>query len=628
MLIFYYNEYAERVNILRGFSHIKGENVKIGIIDSGVILSHPKVRCTKECEGLRIVIEKGEVSFDNFIEDQIGHGTAVTSIITRFAPNSSYFFFKIFDQELVCDYKKLLLTLYKIKESFQLDILHLSLGIVSSDIVPELKKIIDEIDRSGTIIVAAFDNSGSISYPAAFENVIGVDTSANVTADYDYEYIESSEVNIRAKGCNQKVAWKDPSQLILQGASFAAAYVTGFIAKIIETGAENRLQVLETLKEHAKLIVNHGVENSYIKDFKQTMPEIKTAVTFPFNKEIHSIVCFSKLLSFELVDVYCSKYLGNIGRKTSALLKASCNKDYIVKNIESINWDSFDTLILGHTDSISNRLGYDISKELIHHCIEKKKNIYAFDDISRHLNFSKQIETSITFPQINKDMIPLNRFGKLFEISKPVLGIFGTSSKQGKFTVQLTLREQLLKDGYHVGQLGTEPSSLLFGFDEVYPMGYNSTVNVSGYDAVQVINQLLRNIEITNPEIILVGSQSGTVPYATNNLSFYTTPQLEFLLGTCPDAVILCVNHNDEIGYIKRTIQTIESLISCNVIAIVVFPKELSQDYTLIEKKTRVRSEDFVELIKTQLNKKVFRLDNAIEMNQVYEEVLNYFEEG
>lgn len=31
-------------------------------------------------------------------------------------------------------------------------------------------------------------------------------------------------------------------------------------------------------------------------------------------------------------------------------------------------------------------------------------------------------------------------FGKLYKFSKPVVGVFGTSSKQGKFTLQLYMR--------------------------------------------------------------------------------------------------------------------------------------------------------------------------------------------
>jgi len=46
-------------------------------------------------------------------------------------------------------------------------------------------------------------------------------------------------------------------------------------------------------------------------------------------------------------------------------------------------------------------------------------------------------------------------FGKLYKNDIPILGIFGTRSKQGKWSLQMELRKRLLADGYVVGLLGT-----------------------------------------------------------------------------------------------------------------------------------------------------------------------------
>ncbi|WP_219845157.1 DUF1611 domain-containing protein, partial [Paenibacillus sp. MYb63] len=130
------------------------------------------------------------------------------------------------------------------------------------------------------------------------------------------------------------------------------------------------------------------------------------------------------------------------------------------------------------------------------------------------------------------------------------------------------------------GQLGTEASSLLFGMNEVYPMGYNSSVNVSGGKAISTVNELMYNISRNDPDIILVGSQSQTVPYSAGNIGFYPNHQHDFLLGSEPDAIILCVNPNDNLTYINRTINYLENYIETKVIAISIFPVE--KDYNLI----------------------------------------------
>ena len=84
----------------------------------------------------------------------------------------------------------------------------------------------------------------------------------------------------------------------------------------------------------------------------------------------------------------------------------------------------------------------------------------------------------------------------LYRIATPIIGVFGTSSKQGKFTLQLKLRELLLKQGYSVGEIGTEPTSQLFGKEYVFPMGYNSTVYIEHNDIISYLNAALYDISI------------------------------------------------------------------------------------------------------------------------------------
>ena len=49
-------------------------------------------------------------------------------------------------------------------------------------------------------------------------------------------------------------------------------------------------------------------------------------------------------------------------------------------------------------------------------------------------------------------------------------------------------------------------------------------------------------------------------------------PQYELLMGTLPDAVVLCVNPFDDRDYIRRTIQFIESATEGKVIALCLSP--------------------------------------------------------
>lgn len=97
----------------------------------------------------------------------------------------------------------------------------------------------------------------------------------------------------------------------------------------------------------------------------------------------------------------------------------------------------------------------------------------------------------------------------------------GTSSRQGKFTLQINLKREISSHGYNVGFIATEPSGYLFESDFVFPMGYNSTVDLNNnlYDYVSILNEELWKTEVSGKELIIVGSQSGSIHYDNSNLT-------------------------------------------------------------------------------------------------------------
>ena len=91
---------------------------------------------------------------------------------------------------------------------------------------------------------------------------------------------------------------------------------------------------------------------------------------------------FSHELPFELVDVYDLKYSGRVGASTNLLLHEKSDHNYLIKSIENIDWDSFDTMILGHLNELfdlSNLSGHQ--KYLVDKLLLHNKNIYSFDNI-------------------------------------------------------------------------------------------------------------------------------------------------------------------------------------------------------------------------------------------------------
>lgn len=596
---------------MKNWKESTGVGVSIIVIDSGIDLKHQSIS-NYSFRGYSVgVSENRDYTICPGFKDEIGHGTAIVSIIKKLSPYSDITIIKAFDNDLNIEYEKLFFILDYIKNNMKCDILHLSLGINMCDNLNQFRTVCEDIKNQGTIIVSAYDNLGSISYPAAFSSVIGVDGSEDCKSEFDYEYVCDSKINIRGKAGSQRLAWLDGKYIINAGNSYAAAYITAIISKIIESNNKDNLNKI--LKQYARKIHDN---KSLLSDNLSFHPnEIKSAVIFPFNKELHTLLLNQDLLSFSIHSIYNVKYSGQINQFASKLLQTPLDNDFLIKNYQQINWEEdFDTVILGHVDVLDSKLNIDLKEHFLEKCRKYKKNIYSFDKIISNYE-------SIYFPEITEKNIIKNTFGKLQLINKPIIGIFGTSSFQGKFTLQLSLRRLFINNGYTVGQLGTEPQSLLFSFNEVYPMGYNSAVKVNGYNAINLLNQMMGKIEMSDPDVIIVGSQSGTIPYINNNLKFFTIPQIEFLLGTQPDRIVLCINIDEEIDYLKRTIQVIEGLSHGTVCCIAVFPFQKNYSFwnrMTTKKNTHDECKEYSSYIE--------RMTNVPTYIQQYEDDLIYSE--
>lgn len=501
----------------------------------------------------------------------VGHGTAVCSIIAKTCSNIEISVFPIFhDMQHGIETESVIQCLEFITQNGQhYDIINMSLGmlVLDPDDVKKLEGLCNKISSMGTIIVAAFDNGGAMSYPALFDSVIGVDIAANVKAHTEYVYVMNSPINIRGCALPQRLQWSKGKYLLARGSSFVAPYITGKIATMLQTKALSRQEILENLKQQSQKIID--ADSSFF-----TFPRniYKKAVCFPFNKEIHSLVRFSEILEIELIDIYDIKHTMHTNRKASEIIGVELKKDFVIKNIDKIDWNmDFDTFILGHIEEIEKILGNQLINKIIDSAKKYKKYIYAFDDSA--LSYAESIGyQDLFFPHVSNKQIPSQNFGKLWHINAPIVAVLGTRSQQGKFTIQQHFRTILSTLGYEVGYLATEPSGFLFGAHNVLPFGYNSMVNVTTESIVTVANEMLHNIDKMNFDIIVTGGQSGVVPYDYYNMQNILLPQVAFLYGINPDAVILCICADDDMEYIKRSMQFIESAGNTDVVAAVLFP--------------------------------------------------------
>lgn len=443
----------------------------------------------------------------------------------------------------------------------------------------------------------------------------------------DLIYLDDAYVDIGAKGSLQRVPWKDMSYTFLAGNSFACANVTGIISQFAMP--LSLIKVRQKLKQRSILppLMQHkrSVQNT-------TLPHMPTnAVIFPFNKEMHSLIRFEELLRINIIDVYDVKFSGNVGRYPYQVLNMPFKSQNRIKDIQNLDWDSFDTIIIGHCYELSYLLqGRFNWYELISNLQKKHKFIYSFEDISDTI----EIENRHRYftPKITKEDVYHIPYGKLFRHMTPTVCVCGTGPKQGKFSLQLQLRKLFLQDQYKVGQIGTEPTAYLFGMDECFHYGFHHSNSISRHETIEYINHKTNEISQSGVDIIIGGTQSGMITSYEGNLNTYPLGQYEFILGLQPDLVILCVNADDGLNCIKRTINFIEGGVDCHVIGLVIFPLVNFDGTSGYYGKKRELSEDefsnlcckFYELFRLP----VYRLGEPHDMNKMYLQIINCLSSG
>ena len=580
--------------------------LKIAIIDSGVYHAHKDFFETKIYE----ITPSGSPVKSNV---RNGHGTAVYNIIRKECAKGCELINirAVESQEVDVD---VLIRALNLAIELEVKIINLSLGVTVCLDMENFREVCHRAYDNGIILISAFSNDGSMSFPAAFPEVIGVTSEESITKSNNFYYVEDNVINVVARGGIQRLAWNEPEYMFLGGNSFACAHVTAIISKLISRNT--------TVEEAHRMLQENAVKTIQLNysDQKQNFIPIKRAAVFPFSKEIQGILAHQNLIDFEIDAVYDIKYSGRVGANVSQLMPyARIMMDYKIKNIRDIDFNNIDTMIIGHRDKLKNKVKKeDVFHDLAENCVKNQVQIFSLDDLDEYKISKGYVYTPAV---LKKEVLP-KRQGKLFRYNKPILGVFGTSSKQGKFTLQLLLREKIMKRGYSIGQLGTEPTAELFGFDYVFPIGYNSLVELQNEEAVQYINMQMQSICEKEPDIIIVGCQSGTVSYDYGNISFYLFQQYAFLVATQPDAVILCINYFDELEYIRRTVQFIESSSPSKVIAFVVFPVKLEKEIAGVYGKKTVISEDEFKQRKS-IVEKVFGIRTFL-LNQDIEEVVNH----
>ncbi|MBD3378720.1 S8 family serine peptidase [candidate division KSB1 bacterium] len=364
------------------FSRQTGHGIKIAIIDSGCSTRQNSLNINS---GINLCNVPNKVDFT----DNIGHGTACAGIIFKKAPKAELVPVKISESELVTDIETLIKAIEWCRGN-GINIINLSLGTTNCDGIERLEEICKRAREENIFIVAANTNSGENGYPAFFPSVFGVNGGI-VRGTYDYYFDPKKSIQFIARGDRQRLLWKDGQKIFLGGTSFAAPHITAIISLILEAYpgissnnlakrlAENSVRQVPELVDGSKVYNIPGAAPLYKSDkilsqinIQNDISWIKKAAIFPYNKEMHSLLRYKDMLSFEISNVADVVGKRTIGKDCGEIIGAKTS-NLVVKKTLSESTDDFDTIILGYLEEISRIKKRDMLHEMLEFALENKK---------------------------------------------------------------------------------------------------------------------------------------------------------------------------------------------------------------------------------------------------------------
>ena len=234
------------------FASGDGEGVKIAIIDSGISLDHPNMRGLSLEDDVAVEARDGKIVVeDTRAEDLNGHGTAIAWLAHQIAPRARIGNFRVLNAQ-VGSTKERICEGVRAAIGRGYHILNCSFGHRDDDgkAVMVYKKWMDEAYLKRVHVVGACnnDNCEHQEWPGFFATCINVNMARGPSGTCYYR--PDLLVEFAAAGHGVSVPTLDGGYKTLDGSSYAAPQVAGFLARLI--GKMPHLNVLQ-----AKALLQH-----------------------------------------------------------------------------------------------------------------------------------------------------------------------------------------------------------------------------------------------------------------------------------------------------------------------------------------------------------------------------------
>jgi subtilisin family serine protease len=221
-----------RINRTWAWGGSTGKGVTVAIVDSGVEGDHPWIE-GRLVESVAVEVDRqgnARVVPDQPI-DLYGHGTACAGIVLDLAPDVDLISVRVLNDDL-----KGKGTAFAEGLAWAIDrgvqVANLSLSSKSEALYPVFHELADEAYFRNVMLVSAANNVNVASYPSLFSSVVSVAAHGEPDPRRLY-YNPNPPVEFGAWGVDVPIAWKDGTETVATGNSFAAPHVAGMAALIL-----------------------------------------------------------------------------------------------------------------------------------------------------------------------------------------------------------------------------------------------------------------------------------------------------------------------------------------------------------------------------------------------------------
>lgn len=234
-----------------------GRGVRVAVIDSGWdrTLEDPRV-----LSGVSFVDPADDFGLARGDDDHdvLGHGTACVDLVLRVAPEARVVPVKVFGKVLETSPGTLHAALVWALDA-GVRVVNVSLGTRLEGTLHPLYAVCEKARRAGIVVVAAGHNANDWSYPAIFENVIGV-SAGRFDSPFHFRFRPEHAMECEAWGVDQPVRWIGGERVVKHGTSFAAPNVAGIVALILERHPEAGLDEVREMLGRFALPAGAAVE--------------------------------------------------------------------------------------------------------------------------------------------------------------------------------------------------------------------------------------------------------------------------------------------------------------------------------------------------------------------------------